>query len=105
MLLRQRGLGALRILVRDSRNHASPNSGLPEAAMAGALGVQLGGPSCYDGQPLEKPTIGDPRVPLSARHIPAANALMLAAAMLFVAAGVAVRLGAVHLWHLWRAAA
>jgi adenosylcobinamide-phosphate synthase len=101
MLLRQRGLGALRILVRDGRNHASPNAGLPEAAMAGALGVQLGGLNCYDGQPLEKPTIGDPQVPLGARHIPAANALMLAAAMLFLAAGVAVRLGAVYLWHRW----
>jgi adenosylcobinamide-phosphate synthase len=101
MLLRQRGLGALRILVRDGRNHASPNSGLPEAAMAGALGVQLGGLNCYDGQPLAKPTIGNPRVPLAARHIPAANALMLAAAMLFVAAGVAVRLGVAYLWHRW----
>jgi len=105
MLLGQRGLGAVRILVRDGRNHASPNSGLPEAAMAGALGVQLGGANWYDGQPLEKPTIGDPRVPLSAGHIQAANLLMLAATMLFAAAGVAVRLGAVHLWHVWRAAA
>jgi adenosylcobinamide-phosphate synthase len=105
MFLGQHGLGALRILVRDGRSHASPNSGLPEAAMAGALGVQLGGVNWYDGQPLEKPTIGDPQVPLSARHIPAANALMLAAAMLFVTAGVVVRLGVVHLWHLWRAAA
>ena len=46
-------------LLRDGRNHASPNAGLAEAAMAGALGVQLGGVNYYDGQPLEKPTIGD----------------------------------------------
>ncbi len=32
--------------------------------MAGALGVQLGGLNYYDGQPLEKPTLGDPQVPL-----------------------------------------
>ena len=57
--------GAARSLLRDGRNHASPNSGLAEAAMAGALGVQLGGLTYYDGQPLEKPTIGDAIVPLS----------------------------------------
>ena len=33
---------SLRIACRDGRKHESPNSGIPEAAMAGALGVQLG---------------------------------------------------------------
>ncbi len=70
------GRAALRILARDGRKHASPNSGLAEAAMAGALGVQLGGVNYYDGEPLEKPTIGDAVVPLSPRHIRVANALM-----------------------------
>ena len=72
--------------------------------MAGALGVQFGGLNYYGGEALDKPTIGDPQVPLAARHIPAANALMLAATMLFLAAGVALRLGAVYLWHRWRLA-
>lgn len=49
---------------RDGRNHSSPNSGFPEAAAAGALGVQLGGTNCYFGQRLQKPTIGDPVHPL-----------------------------------------
>jgi adenosylcobinamide-phosphate synthase len=40
-LLRQRPVATLRILLRDGRSHASPNAGLAEAAMAGALGVQL----------------------------------------------------------------
>ncbi len=57
--------GAWRVMVRDGRNHASPNSGIPEAAAAGALGVQLGGTNVYFGQPVEKPTIGDPLQPLS----------------------------------------
>ena len=39
-LLRQRPLQAVRVLFRDGRKHASPNAGLPEAAMAGALGAQ-----------------------------------------------------------------
>lgn len=50
---------ALRIMLRDGRNHSSPNSGIPEAAMAGALGVRLGGPSTYGGITVEKPYIGD----------------------------------------------
>ena len=50
LLLRQRPRLACAILARDGRKHASPNAGLTEAAMAGALGVQLGGVNYYDGQ-------------------------------------------------------
>lgn len=57
--------GAWSILKRDGRNHSSPNSGFPEAAAAGALGVRLGGANRYFGRMVEKPTIGDPLVPLS----------------------------------------
>jgi adenosylcobinamide-phosphate synthase len=56
---------AWRIMCRDGRNHSSPNSGIPEAAVAGALGVRLGGASIYSGKRVEKPTIGDPLKPLS----------------------------------------
>ncbi len=59
------GEGSWRILRRDCRNHASPNSGYPEAAAAGALGVRLGGANRYFGRTVEKPTIGDPVRPLS----------------------------------------
>ncbi len=51
---------AWRIMRRDGQNHASPNSGIPEAAVAGALRVQLGGDSSYLGTIVAKPTIGDP---------------------------------------------
>ena len=50
---------AWQTMLRDGRNHSSPNSGIPEAAMAGALGVRLGGPSTYEGIIVEKPYIGD----------------------------------------------
>lgn len=50
---------AIEIGVRDSRNHASPNSGFPESVVAGALGIQLGGTHIYHGQEVYKPTIGD----------------------------------------------
>ncbi len=49
-----------RILRRDGHRHPSPNSGRPESAMAGALGVQLGGMNYYDGRPSERPRLGDP---------------------------------------------
>ncbi len=50
---------SLKTMLRDGRKHSSPNSGVPEAAMAGALGVQLGGPSMYGGMLVEKPFIGE----------------------------------------------
>jgi len=102
LVLGQRPWAALRTLVRDGRKHASPNAGLSEAAMAGALGVQVGGTNYYDGQPLPKPTIGDPLVPLAARHIVLANALMFTTAGLFLAISLAVRVGAVHVCQAWR---
>ncbi|WP_298440247.1 adenosylcobinamide-phosphate synthase CbiB [Geobacter sp.] len=60
------GRNALRMMLRDGRNHSSPNSGIPEAAAAGALGVRLGGTNSYFGKPVAKPTIGDPCRPLDA---------------------------------------
>ncbi len=54
---------SLRVMLRDGKNHASPNSGIPEAAMAGALGMRLGGPSTYGGEAVEKPFIGDETSP------------------------------------------
>jgi adenosylcobinamide-phosphate synthase len=58
-LLRKPWRNSLGILWRDRRKHESPNSAWPEAAMAGALGVQLGGLNYYFGQPSLKPFLGD----------------------------------------------
>ena len=54
---------------RDGHKHPSPNSGRPEAAMAGALGVELGGVSTYDGIPIERPKLGSPDIPLTPQRI------------------------------------
>lgn len=51
---------AWRVMFRDRRNHKSPNAPWPEAACAGALGLELGGTSLYGGVPVIKPTLGDP---------------------------------------------
>ncbi|MBB3317821.1 adenosylcobinamide-phosphate synthase [Rhizobium sp. BK181] len=48
---------ALRIAARDGGLHRSPNSGRPEAAMAGALDVQLAGPRVYSGIVVMEPMI------------------------------------------------
>jgi len=50
---------AARITLRDRLNHPSPNSGHPEAAAAGALGVRLGGAASYNGEPTWKEYIGE----------------------------------------------
>ena len=44
---------------RNGRCHASPNSGYPEAALAGILNCRFGGPHTYFGQLFDKPYIGD----------------------------------------------
>ncbi|MBI5212103.1 MAG: cobalamin biosynthesis protein CobD [Nitrospirae bacterium] len=49
---------SLKTMFRDGRKHTSPNAGIPEAAMSGALGVRLGGPSAYCGIIVQKPYIG-----------------------------------------------
>ena len=50
---------SFKIYKRDRYNHTSPNSAHPEAAMAGALDIQLGGANYYFGKIVEKPVIGD----------------------------------------------
>jgi adenosylcobinamide-phosphate synthase len=53
---------SLKMMFRDGKNHLSPNSGYPEASLAGALGVRLGGPSVYNGVLVQKPYIGTEKV-------------------------------------------
>ncbi len=55
-----RGVASLKITARDRLKHPSPNSAHGEAALAGALGIQLGGTSTYKGVVSEKPLLGDP---------------------------------------------
>lgn len=53
--------GALRAVWRDARRHHSPNAGWPEAAMAGALGLRIGGPRQYAESFVDDPWMGDGR--------------------------------------------
>ncbi len=72
---------ALRIGWRDGRKHPSPNAAWGEAAMAGALGVQLGGPISYRGIAGEKPRLGDPGEPIAPETVRRAVRLMIVASL------------------------
>ncbi len=61
---------------RDGSGGPVPNAGIPEAAMAGALGVRIGGVNYYGGQPVEMPSMGDPNRPLESQRIAEAIRLM-----------------------------
>ncbi|GFE60283.1 adenosylcobinamide-phosphate synthase CbiB [Geobacter sp. AOG2] len=83
------GRNAARIALRDRRNHPSPNSGHPEAAAAGALGVRLGGAASYGGRPSWKEHIGDPLAPLDGRAYRSMIRLMYATTLLMAAVCIA----------------
>ncbi len=70
-----------RVLIRDCNNHTSPNSGYPEAAMAGALGIRLGGPSTYAGQLSLKPFIGEADRLIAKKHIEKSIQLLYSATL------------------------
>lgn len=81
-----------RTIRRDGRKHPSPNSGIPEAAVAGFLGVRLGGPATYHGIPSFRPYLGEALVELQPEHIVAAVRLLYVVALLALLAGVGLRL-------------
>jgi adenosylcobinamide-phosphate synthase len=81
---RCRGRAAWRIMRREGRRHPSPNSGVPEAAMAGALGVQLGGMNYYHGVLCERPLLGEPLSARERRHIRMAVKLAWTASLLLL---------------------
>ena len=77
--------GAARITLRDRLKHQSPNSGHPEAAAAGALGVRLGGAASYSGVPSWKEYIGDALQPPDERAYRSMIKLMYISTLLMAA--------------------
>ena len=91
-LLRLQAANAWRIFLRDRHNHPSPNGGQIESAVAGALGVRLGGVNSYFGKPSTRPFMGDPLLPLAAGHILQAVRLMWLVYGMTALLGIAARL-------------
>lgn len=92
ILLRYNAKGACRIICRDARKHPSPNGGYAEAAVAGALGIRLGGYNSYFGNVTFRAYMGDSRHALAPHHIRQAVHLMYAVTL------IAVMLTA---WYCW----
>src|SRR5258705_7988349 len=76
---------AFRIVLRDHANHLSPNAGYPEAALAGAFGIRLGGSSIYFGQEIAKPYLGDDLTPATIGMLKEGRVLCLVTAILSLA--------------------
>jgi len=53
------GVRAGQVWLRDGSKHASPNAGQVEAAMAGLLGVRLGGTNTYAGEEITSAHLGN----------------------------------------------
>lgn len=81
---------AIKMVRRDARKHPSPNSGFPESAVAGALGIRLGGENSYQGVLSFRAYMGDPDRPLEAEDIRVTNRLLLGVSILFTILGTAV---------------
>ncbi len=75
-LLLGSGQRALAIRSRDARKHESPNAGHPESAMAGALGVQLGGDTVYGGELEHRALLGDADNPITPQSIELSRSLL-----------------------------
>lgn len=76
---------SIKIMIRDRKNHKSPNCAYPEAAAAGAMKVQLGGTNTYFGEVIYKPTMGDKIVELSEKHIKDSIKLMYGSEVVLLA--------------------
>jgi adenosylcobinamide-phosphate synthase len=72
----RRGSEALGICWTEAYKHASPNAGFPEATMAGALGIELGGDAVYGGEVEHRARLGRAERALEVADIAKARRLM-----------------------------
>jgi adenosylcobinamide-phosphate synthase len=78
---------AFQIMLKEGKN----NSAVAEAAMAGALGVRLGGPCSYQGRIVEYPYLGEEKKPVSAHLIKEAISISVISSLLMVVIGIVVQ--------------
>lgn len=80
-----------RLAVREhAHRHPSPNSGIPESAVAGMLGIELGGRNIYFGVPSERARLGWPLRPLEAEHIRLSVRLLYGVSIICGIGGIAL---------------
>jgi len=78
---------AFAALRRDASKHPSPNGGIPESLVAGALGIQLGGLNYYFGKPSLRAVMGDRKRDMTISDISVTNNLMLLTSSLALVVG------------------
>lgn len=91
-ILRYNYRAALQVFLTDRLKSSSPNSGHTEAAVAGAIGVQLGGEAAYFGKAQVKPIIGAQMKIPEYEDIIKTNYLVLATTFVFLGVGICVHL-------------
>ncbi len=82
------GMRGLGVMFSDASKHDSPNAGWPEAAMAGALGIRLGGPATYDGVLHQRPVFGTGPLPRVAELARGLRIYVVACGLLWLAIGI-----------------
>jgi len=80
----------LRTWLRDGGKHKSPNAGQPESALAGALGVRLGGENTYAGERVVTPLLGVEFEQPMLHHAKQAIRLVTAVSLLSAVAAILV---------------
>jgi len=89
-------LNSFRVGITDGRQSPDSNSAIVEAAFAGALGVQLGGLSYYDGLPVHKPYLGQPTKRIEVSNIN--ETVRLAYTASFILMGVMIIIN--YIWNI-----
>ena len=92
MVIASGRLSLLKFVWQNGRRHASPNSGYPEAALAGILNCRFGGPHIYFGELFDKPYIGTNDRELTTRDMHIAVAINRRAEVLMLALTLLVAL-------------
>ena len=85
MVIASGKLSLLKFVWKNGRRHASPNSGYPEAALAGILNCRFGGPHIYFGELFDKPYIGTNDRPLTTADMKTAVRINRTAELLMLA--------------------
>jgi adenosylcobinamide-phosphate synthase len=96
-VLKERAWNAVRVGWRDGRKHPSPNAAWGEAALAGALAVQLGGALSYGGVTSQKPLLGEPTTAINPSAVRRAVRLMWVVAALAALLAWGLRAGVLGL--------
>jgi len=93
LLLGYDAKGAIRTVWRDAAKHPSPNSGVAEAAVAGALGIRLGGRNFYSGVVSFRSYMGEQHQALKSSDIAKTIRIMYVVTAEFIVAATAIFLG------------